>query len=123
MDKLDEEVISRLETERNIWIATVRADKRPHLVPIWFVYTAGNFYICIEPNSVKAKNMLVNPNAYLALENGSNPVICEGNASTLGHKHPENIVRLFLEKYEWNIDQEERYTDLFVIKPLKWLIW
>ena len=26
----------RSETEANIWFATVRADGRPHLVPVWF---------------------------------------------------------------------------------------
>jgi hypothetical protein len=123
MEKINKDIVSRLETEKNIWIASVRADCRPHLVPVWFVFCEGNMYICIEPTSVKARNIMKYPSVCLALENGSNPVICEGNASPLGRKHPEEIVQLFAEKYDWNIDQETRYTNLFVIKPLKWLIW
>ena len=35
----------KLETERNIWLASVRPDGRPHLVPLWFVWCHGKVYI------------------------------------------------------------------------------
>ena len=47
----------RLLTEKNIWLATVRPDGRPHLVPIWFISLNEKVYICTEGKSVKIKNI------------------------------------------------------------------
>ena len=60
----------RLQSEGNIWVTTVRPDGRPHLTPVWFVWHAGKAYICISPDSVKARNLSRNPRVALALENG-----------------------------------------------------
>jgi nitroimidazol reductase NimA-like FMN-containing flavoprotein (pyridoxamine 5'-phosphate oxidase superfamily) len=43
----------RLETKANIWLASVRADGRPHLVPVWFAWCEDKLYICIQSKSVK----------------------------------------------------------------------
>ena len=75
--KPPESTLPRLQTEANIWLATVRASGKPHLVPIWFAYHDDNIYICIQSGSVKAKNMLAEPRVSLSLEDGSNVVICE----------------------------------------------
>ncbi len=123
MAEINADIINRLMKEKNVWIATVRAEHRPHLVPVWFVFNAGNIYICIEPSSVKGRNIQKNPKVSLALENGSNPVICEGIAQPLSEKHPKQIVGLFAEKYGWNIDLETQYTQLVEITPVKWLAW
>ena len=71
---------SRL-AEKNVWLATVRPDGRPHLVPIWFVVAeGGQWYVCTAPGSVKARNLHRNPKVALALEDGSNPYVIEGEA-------------------------------------------
>lgn len=101
----------------------MRAGGRPHLVPVWFVYWEGQFYICIEPGSVKAGNMRVNPAVALALEDGSRPVICEGHANAVPAPWPANVAALFQEKYDWNILTDAQYSLLLRIKPQKWLGW
>jgi F420H(2)-dependent biliverdin reductase len=70
-------VKERLGKERNIWIATVRPDGRPHIVPVWFACIDDKVYLCIEPQSVKGRNLATNRNVALALEDGSHPIICE----------------------------------------------
>ena len=77
---LDPKVKHRLTTESNIWLATVRADNTPHLVPIWFVWVEGKAYVCTAADSVKARNMRGKPNVAFALENGNAPVVLEGCA-------------------------------------------
>src|SRR4029434_4092759 len=50
-------VKERLGKERNIWIATVRRDGRPHIVPVWFACVDDRIYVCIEAQSVKGRNL------------------------------------------------------------------
>jgi hypothetical protein len=113
----------RLQTARNIWLATVRPDGRPHLVPVWFVYAAGRLYVCTEPESVKARNLAGNGAVALALEDGNRPVICEGEARPVARPWPEPVVAAFAGKYDWDLGEETRYTLLVEVAPHKWLSW
>jgi len=113
----------KLETERNIWLASVRPDGRPHLVPIWFAWRKDKLYICTEPSSVKGRNLRQNPCVALALENGAEPLICEGQAAPVPVPWPADVIALFRQKYDWDISTEEQYTELFEVTPEKWLAW
>jgi PPOX class probable F420-dependent enzyme len=121
--RLPPQVLSRLNEHKNIWLASVRPDGRPHLVPIWFAWNENKIYICIEPGSVKAMNLAQNQRVSLALEDGSNPVICEGRAAVIPQPWPPEVLKIFMRKYEWNITTETRYTQLVQVTPCKWLHW
>ena len=123
MDTLNSEQAQRLQEEKNIWLATVRADGKPHLVPIWFVHIDNSIFICVEPESVKGRNVLKNAHVSLALEDGSHPLICEGSALIMHRRIPSHINEHFKQKYDWNISEETRYTQLVEIIPVKWLSW
>lgn len=116
-------VQSRLELENNIWLASVRPDGRPHLVPVWFVWHAGKLYVCIEPDSAKGRNIRQNPRVVLALEDGSSPVICEGLTALVPDPWPAAVIDIFQQKYDWDITSETRYTQLVEVTPAKWLAW
>lgn len=79
--RIDPKVVHRLQTESNIWLATVRPNRTPHLVPIWFVWVADKINICTGADSVKVRNLLANPNVSLALEDGSQPIVLEGKGA------------------------------------------
>lgn len=105
----------RLETERNIWLATVRSDGRPHLVPIWFVVEDGRWYICTEPGSVKARNLQANPHVALALEDGDRAYVIEGTAQAV--QPTPTIVEKFKQKFDWDITTDAQYSLVFEITP------
>jgi len=111
----------RLQEAPILWVATVRPDRRPHLVPVWFVVYRSRLYLCIEPGSVKARNLRANPRVAVSLEDGVKPVICEGRAELLPAPAPEPVRRRFLLKYDWDIARERRYTQAVKITPQKWL--
>ncbi len=113
----------RLARERNIWLATVRPDGRPHLVPLWFAWHERQLYLCIQPGSVKAANLAQNPRVSLALENGDAPLICEGVASVVPPPWPEALSVIFQQKYGWDIVVDNDYTQLVGVQPRKWLSW
>ncbi len=113
----------RLESEHNIWLGSVRPDGRPHLVPVWFVWHAGKLYVCIEPDSVKGRNIRQDPRVVLALEDGSSPVICEGTAAPVPAPWPAAVIATFRQKYGWDIGTDTQYTQLVEVTPGKWLAW
>lgn len=117
------QVAEKLVLQKNIWLASMRADGRPHLVPIWFAWLKDKIYLCIEPSSVKATNISQNAHVSLALEDGSNPVICEGVAREITLPWPVEITAAFKSKYDWDIPTETRYTQLLEVTPDKWLHW
>ena len=104
---------SRLEIARNVWLATVRANGRPHLVPIWFVTHADRWFLCTAPGSVKARNLGVNPHVALALEDGDQPYIVEGQA------HPvtasPDVIAKFKAKYDWDITTDAHYSAVYEV--------
>jgi PPOX class probable F420-dependent enzyme len=103
----------RLESARNIWVATVRPDGRPHLVPIWFVVDEGRWYICTGPNSVKARNLQANPRVALSLEDGDNAYVVEGVAHVV--QPSSAVIRKFKAKYDWDITTDTEYTQVFEV--------
>ena len=114
----------RLHEERNIWVAVMRADGRPHLTPVWFVWRADKAYICIDPQSVKARSLTHNDRVALALEDGTNPIIVEGTAKQIEEGHwPQAVIDEFKRKYAWDIMDDGQYTCLVEINPRKLLSW
>lgn len=111
----------RLMREPNIWLASVRPDGRPHLVPIWFVYVAGQIYLCMQPESVKARNIAASPQVSLALESGSAPIVVEGAAAEVPRPWPPAAIAAFHTKYQWDIAADEEYGLLLAVTPVKWL--
>jgi len=123
LKKPTKEVLARLKGEKNIWLASVRPSSKPHLVPVWFIWDDPVFFICIYSGSVKFKNISHNAQVSLSLENGSSPVICEGVSERIERPWPEEVVRQFKEKYDWEIETDEEYDELIRISPHKWLVW
>ncbi len=120
---LTDEAITRLQEAPILWMATVRPDGRPHLVPVWFVFADGKLSACIDPRSVKGRNLLANPRVSVALEEGKHPIICEGLAEFLVKPWPVSVIQAFTAKFDWDIGTDDQYTALVQITPVKWMMW
>jgi PPOX class probable F420-dependent enzyme len=113
---LDPQIERRLQTEQNLWLATVRPNGAPHLVPIWFVWVAGKIYLCSGADSVKVRNLKQDPRVSLALEDGTHPLVIEGLARLIGQAEAA-IIAEFQHKYDWDITSDETYTQVIEIEP------
>jgi len=79
-----EERTTRLKTDLIAWLATVRPDGRPHLVPVWFWWHLDELIVIAEPGSQKVKNLKANPRLSIALDDsnrGTTPIMLEGTAT------------------------------------------
>jgi hypothetical protein len=73
-------VEARLVPAIAYWMATVRPDGRPHVVPRWGVWLDDRFWYDGSPETVHARNLAANPACSLHLENGTQAVIVEGES-------------------------------------------
>lgn len=72
------QVEERLVAAEHYWLATVRPDGRPHVIPRWGVWVDDRFYYDGAPTTVHARNLAANPACTLNLESGVESVIVEG---------------------------------------------
>lgn len=93
----------RLRAEPVIWLATVRPDGRPHLVPVWFLWDGETILIFSQPNNQKIHNLRANPAVTLALEaanEGEDVAILEGRARLVGPDDIQASAPDYVAKYE-----------------------
>lgn len=115
--------MTRLQTERNVWLATVRPSGKPHLVPIWFVWVSERFWICTSA-STKTRNILHNSQVSVSLESGNDPVVAEGTARIHDQPYPTEVADAFASKFDWDIRQptaDGSYDALIEISVDRWL--
>ena len=83
-----------LERPRTAKLATVRADGRPHVAPIWFDLDGDMLVFTTWHTTVKAANLRRDPRVSLCIDDDMPPyafVIVEGTA-TLG-EDPDQLLR------------------------------
>lgn len=101
----DAHIDARLRTDLILWLATVRPDGRPHLVPVWFLWDGATVLIFSQPNNQKVRNIQANPSVMLALDNtgsdGGDVVTLEGEAQLIDPREgiTANTVQAYLAKY------------------------
>ncbi|MER7082739.1 PPOX class probable F420-dependent enzyme [Saccharopolyspora kobensis] len=67
----DEEIVEFVDQRRVVVLATVKADGRPHLVPMWFVHNGPVIEVWSYARSQKTLNLRRDPRATLLLETGT----------------------------------------------------
>ena len=104
----------RLRDSRNYWVATVRPDGRPHLMPVWAVWLSDALYFSTARTSTKARNLFANPNCSVSTEHGDEAVIIEG---AVIHEEDHSALRpawgAYKAKYDWGLEGES----MFVLSP------
>lgn len=74
------QVEEHLVVAQHYWMATVRPDGTPHVVPRWGVWVDGRFFYDGAPTTRHARNLAANPACSLNLESGTEAVIVEGTS-------------------------------------------
>jgi PPOX class probable F420-dependent enzyme len=68
---------------RTAKVATVRADGRPHVVPVWFIVDGDDLVFNTGKNSVKGRNLRRDPRVMICVDDDTPPfsmVAIEGEA-------------------------------------------
>ncbi|GGF30647.1 pyridoxamine 5'-phosphate oxidase [Marmoricola endophyticus] len=75
-----DQVEAELVSSTHYWLASVRPDGRPHVVPRWGVWLEGAFWYDGAPTTRHAVNAEANPEVALHLESGVRAVVVEGRS-------------------------------------------
>jgi hypothetical protein len=109
----------RLTGSHNYWLATARADGRPHVMPVWGLWLDEMFYFSTGRQSRKARNLADNPHCVVCTERADEAVIVEGAIEII--TDPE-LLRPFYDaykaKYGWDLEQEPFASEpVYAIRP------
>lgn len=114
--------LDRLTTARHYWIATTRADGRPHTRPVWGVVVDG--LVFFSTGSLAAVNLLTRPEVSVHTESATQLVILEGTAT------PENdasrVIRVCADyqvKYLERLDPDNLPGPFYAVRPRKAFGW
>lgn len=125
-----EYVVEQLTIAKNYWLCSTRPDGRPHVVPRWCVYLDGKLYYDGSSETRHARNIKLNPNVAIHLEDGWKAIILEGVSGEAGKPAPDLARRLAEEYKRKYADQgyspEPAQWDeggLYVFTPRKCLAW
>jgi PPOX class probable F420-dependent enzyme len=70
----------RLSVSHDYWVATVRPDGRPHVMPVWGVWLDGRLWFSSGLRSRKARDLAADPRCTLTTDDAQDPVVVEGSA-------------------------------------------
>jgi Pyridoxamine 5'-phosphate oxidase len=73
-----DDVRDQLSNATRYWLATVRPDGRPHVLPLDGIWLDDRWFFGGSPETVKQRNLQSNPHAVLHLEDAQRTVIVEG---------------------------------------------
>ncbi|GCE04503.1 TIGR03667 family PPOX class F420-dependent oxidoreductase [Dictyobacter aurantiacus] len=129
----DAHVDQRLKQELMMWLNSVRANGRPHTVPVWFLWHNNQVFIFSQPGKQKIRNVERNPYVTLSLDTrdgGGDIVIIEGEAR-LEQQQDAAMLQAYASKYAeqiksmgWTFENmSKEYSQLISVTPTKFISW
>jgi nitroimidazol reductase NimA-like FMN-containing flavoprotein (pyridoxamine 5'-phosphate oxidase superfamily) len=118
-------VRERLESAKRYWLATVRPDGRPHVVPLDGNWLDDRWYFGGSPETVKHRNLTANPRAVLHLEDGLSATIVEGRCEVIqpDDEFANRLSELSKEKYGFGPPPSVYMTGVWELTPVRVLAW
>lgn len=91
----------RLRTSHDYWVATVWPDGRPHVMPVWAVWTGGALWFSSALGSRKARNLLADARCVVTTDDPLEPVVVEGTAERVTEETArQSMLDVMNAKYE-----------------------
>jgi PPOX class probable F420-dependent enzyme len=126
-------IAERLRNELILWLASVRPDGRPHLVPVWFLWEGETILIFSKPKNQKLSNVTANPAVTVALDSaddGDDIVVLEGVAALVNDPAASTTLAAYATKYTGRLadmgwtpeSMAKEYTEAIRITPTRILV-
>ncbi|MEY2476482.1 MAG: hypothetical protein QOG87_1797 [Actinomycetota bacterium] len=118
-------VHTRLVEAKQYWLATVRADGRPHVVPLDGLWRDNQWYFGGSPETVKHRNLQAEPRVALHLPDATSAVIVEGTcAITVPSKaEAEELAAASKQKYGYGVPASVYEAGVWTLSPAKVMAW
>ncbi|MFI0798673.1 PPOX class probable F420-dependent enzyme [Amycolatopsis lurida] len=70
----------KLRATMNYWVATVRPDGRPHVMPVWAAWDGEALWFGSTHTSRKMRNLRADPRCTVTIDDALDPVVLDGVA-------------------------------------------
>ncbi len=101
-------VVEHLEEARTFWLATARADGRPHVMPLLAVCIDGDVYFCAGAHTQKARNLARDARCALTTATEGLDVVVEGTAAVVTDPAiVERAAAAYMVKYGWDAEPRD----------------
>lgn len=97
----------KLRASHDYWLGSTWPDGRPHLMPVWGIWTDEAFWFSSGGASRKVTNLVSDPRCTVAIEDAVDPVVVEGVAEVrAGRNDRERFLAALNAKYsvEYGLD-------------------
>lgn len=93
------EIRDSLAEAQTTWLATVRPDGRPHVVPVGALWLDGSYYVTTAQGTVKGNNLAHNSHCVITLSSRGFDLVFEGEASKVSNVEKlERIARAYADQ-------------------------
>lgn len=94
----------RLAEADTYWLATVRPDGRPHVVPVLAVWLDGTLHVSASATTRKARNLARNPHCVVTAGSPSLDLVVEGKAvKVTDDAKLRRVAGVYASKYQWQV--------------------
>ncbi|MEU9733007.1 pyridoxamine 5'-phosphate oxidase family protein [Streptomyces sp. NPDC048002] len=112
------DVLDRLETEIDIWVATADSDGVPCLVALWFVWDGEALWLATRPANPTGRNLRTGGRARLAFGHTRDVVLIDGTVETFtAEEVPAPAAEAFTAKTGWDPRGERAPYAFFRVRP------
>jgi Pyridoxamine 5'-phosphate oxidase len=118
-------VEQRLVDSLHYWVATVRRDGRPHVVPVDGIWLDAGCYFGGDPATVHIRNLRRDGRTALHLEDGESAVIVEGVTEwmTPSKSDAKRLVAAAKVKYGYSDSAASYLAGVWRLEPTTVLAW
>jgi nitroimidazol reductase NimA-like FMN-containing flavoprotein (pyridoxamine 5'-phosphate oxidase superfamily) len=103
-----EEARTRLEEAQFYWLATVRPDGGPHVMPVLAVWVEGSLHVSAGPSSRKARNLAQDPRCVMTVDGDDLHLVVEGAVERVRDEaRLRRVADEYAIKYGWQVTIED----------------
>lgn len=134
MDGPRSSICRALQRDDVIWLSSIRPDRRPHVLPVWFDWDGSSILVFSKPHAQKVRNLRLDPSVMIAIGAPGldfDVELVEGNAELVPVATRELMPESFASKYRALMENggitSDQYAAVYSqpirIRPRRWLDW
>jgi PPOX class probable F420-dependent enzyme len=103
-----ETAAERLSSAHTYWLATVRGDGRPHVMPVWAVWLDGGLWLSTSRTSAKGRNLAREPRCTLTVDEAGMQLVVDGTSRRVtDDAEIRRFAEVYSAKYGWPMTVRE----------------
>ncbi|MET9257531.1 pyridoxamine 5'-phosphate oxidase family protein [Streptomyces sp. NPDC003717] len=119
-----QDVLGRLETELDVWVATADADGTPCLVALWFLWDGRDVWMSTRPGNPTGRNLRAGGRTRLAFGDTRDVVLIDGAVAAYASAGvPPAAAEAFAAKTGWDPRRGGAAYDWFWVRPCAVQAW